>query len=279
MSERRFLFHAHGSVLGGTITQPFKADIHDQPATSLPGTGGFASAKTQDYSLKDIVSYKSAHTYTSGTRTDDGVHHTSITCVVEGLNILHVVTADAIIGRLSAIHRESGEPEIHILGSVFENFKIAGQPVHVDLHHDRFAQHTTYTALTNHFESESKRLKNVSGSKDAQKPRYEWGLPSETIPSPLQKGMLVPPGVGWRKSNGTLHTSMVRAVRPIGPGNSAEERPYGYAIHIPHVGNLYLAEVFATADSKRLCMLRLELGCPVVGTVSVCEPVANGIWP
>ena len=83
-----------------------------------------------------------------------------------------------------------------------------------------------------------------------QKPRYEWGLPSETIPSSLQKGMLVPPDVGWRKSNGTLHTSVVKTVRPMGPGYSAEERPYGYAIYIPHVGNLYLAEMFA-ADRQQ----------------------------
>ena len=277
MSARRFLYQAHGVVLGGTITQPFQADLEGQPATSLPSIGGFASAKTEKYSLKDIISYKSAHTYTSGTRTHDGIHHTSVTSVVEGLNILHVITADAIIGRLSAKHRESGEPDIIPLGSVFDNLRIAGQPVHVDLDHDRFAQNPTLKALAEDYESKSS--KSASRSKDAQKIRYQWGLPSDEIPSSLEQGMLLPPGVACRKSNGMLHTSMVKAVRPVGPGYSAEERPYGYAIHIPHVGNLYLAEISVSGDSKRLCMLRLELGCPVVGSFTAADVKANGIWP
>ena len=88
------------------------------------------------------------------------------------------------------------------------------------------------------------------------------------------------PGAGWSKSksNGVLHTSLVKQVRPVGTGNSAEELPYAYAIYIPHVGNLYLAEVFSSADTKRLTMLRLELGSPFAGTVALAEPVTNGSW-
>ncbi len=79
------------------------------------------------------------------------------------------------------------------------------------------------------------------------------------------------PGAGWSKSksNGVLHTSLVKQVRPVGTGNSAEEFPYAYAIYIPHVGNLYLAEVFSSADTKRLTMLRLELGSPFAGNVAL----------
>ena len=269
MSEGRFLYHAHGMALGGTITQPFKAEIDGQAATSLSSIGGYSSTKAEKYTLNDIISYESAHCYVSGVRTDDGVYHTSSTCVIKGLNILHVITADAIIGKLSSKHTLKGQPDISPVGSHFDNLRIAGQPVHVDLDHERFAHHSTYDALVDHFHKGSKK-------KDAAKPRYQWGLPSGEIPSGLEKGMLVPPGLGWRKSNGTLHTSMVKAVRPVGPGYSSEELPYGYAIHIPHVGNLYLAELYTTADSKRLCMLRLELGCPYMGMVAAIEPLANG---
>ena len=278
MNQRRFLFNAHGMTLGGSITQPFKAEIEGQAATSLPIIGGFASSKAENFNLKDIISYRSAHTYVSGIRTEDGLHHTSTTCIVEGLNILHVITADAIIGRLSSKHGETGQPEITPLGSTFKNLRIAGQLVHVDLDHDRFAQHPTFEKLVAQCESQSKRGKTATKTKEAPKPRYQWGLPSDEIPEKLEKGMLVPPGVGWYRSNGMLHTSMVKAVRPAGPDSPSEESPYGYAFYVPHVGNVYLAEMYASAESKRLCMLRVELGSPVVGDAAVVEPVGNGSW-
>ncbi len=271
MSGRRFLYHAHGSAIGGSITQPFKADIASSSATSLPIIGGFASAKEGAYQLKDVISYQSAHTYVSGIQTDDGAYNSVVTCVVEGLNILHVITADAIIGRVSSNHIDGQQAEIIPLGSSFENLKIAGQPLQVDLNHDLFVQNPTHSALLSHHESGSKGNK---GAKNAPKARYHWGLTSEKVPPALAKGMLMEPGAGWSKSksNGVLHTSLVKQVRPVGTGNSAEELPYAYAIYIPHVGNLYLAEVFASADTKRLTMLRVELGSPFAGRGGSCDP-------
>ncbi len=156
MSGRRFLYHAHGSAIGGSITQPFKADIASSSATSLPIIGGFASAKEGAYQLKDVISYQSAHTYVSGIQTDDGAYNSVVTCVIEGLNILHVITADAIIGRVSSNHKDGEQAEIIPLGSSFENLKIAGQPLQVDLNHDLFMQNPTHSALLSHLESASK---------------------------------------------------------------------------------------------------------------------------
>jgi hypothetical protein len=278
MSGRRFLYHAHGSAIGGSITQPFKADIASSSATSLPVIGGFACAKDGPYQLKDVISYKSAHTYVSGIQTGDGAYNSVVTCVIEGLNILHVITADAIIGRVSSNHKDGEQPEIIPLGSSFENLKIAGQPLQVDLNHDVFTQNPTHSALLSYYESGNKG--NKGATKGTPKARYHWGLDSEKVPPALAKGMLMEPGAGWSKSksNGVLHTSLVKQVRPVGTGNSAEELPYAYAIYIPHVGNLYLAEVFSSADTKRLTMLRVDLGSPFAGTVAAAEPIANGSW-
>jgi hypothetical protein len=269
MTGRRFLYHAHGSAIGGSITKPFKADIDTTAATSLPIIGGFATAKSGAYQLKDVVSFSSAHTYVSGIQTDDGAHNTVVTCVVEGLNILHMITADRIVGRISAKHTDGAQPEIIPIGSIFENLKIGGQPVEVDLNHDVFLQNPTHAALLSHYETASKRGK-------APKARYHWGTVNEKVPTSLAKGMLMEPGVGWHKSNGVLHTSLVKQVRPVGSGSSAEEPPYAYAIHVPHVGNIFLGEIFASADTKRLTMLRVELGSPFAGFVAAAEPVGNG---
>jgi hypothetical protein len=275
MSGRRFLYHAHGSAIAGTITQPFKADIDTNAATSLPIIGGFASAKSGAYQLKDVLSFSSAHTYVSGIQTNDGTHNSVVTCVVEGLNILHMVTADAIVGRVSSKHKDGEPSEIIPFGCSFVNLKIAGQPVEVSLDHDLFLQQPTYAALSNHYESAAKRNKGGKSTTPARA-RYQWGASNEEITPALAKGMMMDPTVGWHKSNGVLHTSMVKQVRKVGSGNSAEEPPYAYAIYIPHVGNLYLGEIFASSDTKRLTMLRLELGSPFAGMVAAVEPAGNG---
>jgi hypothetical protein len=277
MSGRTFLYHAHGSAIGGTITQPFKAEIESHAATSLPIVGGFASAKADSYRLRDLVSYRSAHTYVSGIQTDDGTH-TVASCTIEGLNILDMITADAIVGRLSSKHGESGQPEIITLGSTFVNLKIAGHPVQVDLDNDLFTAHGTYEKLVGHFDPQGKQAKAAAKAKPAAKLRYAWGQSDEQPSQQLEKGMLIPTGADSHLGNGVLHTSLVKQVRPLGSNNSAEELPYAYAIHIPHVGRVYLGELFVSADSKRLTMLRVELGSPVVAKLAAAAPTTNGSW-
>jgi hypothetical protein len=270
MTVRRFLYQAHGTAVAGSITQPFRANIDVNSATSLPIVGGFAAAKNGPYKLNEVVSFENAHTHVSGIETPTGVYNSVVTCVVEGLNILHVVTADRIIGRLSVKHQEGEPAEIVPIGSSFENLRIGGQPVHVDLNHELFVQNPTHAGLVKYFEG------NKSGKKVASV-RYHWGAAGTELPARLEKGMSLDPKVGWHKStHGVLHTSMVKQVQTTSPNGAGEGLPYGYAIHIPHVGDLYLAELFSSADTKRLTMLRLELGCPFEGVMAAAVPAGNG---
>lgn len=279
MSESVFLYHAHGFALGGTITQPYNEQIDSHAATTLPIVGGYASAKAEAYRFKDLVSYRSAQTYISGIKNDDGAHSTSVTTIVEELNILDVITADKIIGRLSSSHKKGEQPEIIALGSEFVNLKIAGQPVQVDLDHDLFVRHPTYSALLSHLENQKTDNATRENIESKPKVRYQWGHSNHEIPnSLLKRGMLVPPDSGWVHSNQTLHSSLVKQVLPVKSDSSPEEVPYGYAIRIPNVGCLYLAEVFTSAETKRLTMLRVELGSPVTGRIAAAGPVSNGSW-
>src|SRR6201996_405605 len=277
MSGRTFLYHAHGLALGGAITQPFKEEIGSHAATSLPIIGGFSSARTENYRLRDLVSYRSAHSYVSGIQTAEETH-TVASSTIEGLNILDVITADAIVGRLSSKHGKTGQPEIITLGSTFINLKIAGKPVEVDLENDVFIAHPTYDKLVSHLDPQGKQAKAAARAKSSAKFRYAWGQSNDQPPQQLEKGMLIPTGADSHLANGILHTSLVKQVRPVGSNNSAQELPYAYAIQIPHVGRVYLGELFVTGDSKRLTMLRVDLGCPVVGIFAAAAPTTNGSW-
>jgi hypothetical protein len=206
------------------------------------------------------------------------VHNTVATTTIEGLNILDVITADVIIAKLTSTHNDKGEPGISPVGSLFQNLKIVGQSVDVDLQDDLITRHPTHSALVSHFEGRSKAIKAGTTAEAPAKTRFQWGLASEEVPPSLQKGMLVPPDAGWQHSHGVLYTSLVTQVRPTGSNNSPKGLPYAYAFHIPDVGSIFLAELFSSADTKRLNMLRVELGSPVHGRLATAQSITGGNW-
>jgi hypothetical protein len=277
MAGRIFLHHAHGFALGGTITQPFAAEINSHAATSISMVGGYASAKAENYRFQDLISYRSAHTYISAIKNDDVTYSTVVDTVVEGLNILDVITADAVVGRLSAKHKDGQPSEIIPLGSGFENLRIAGQAVEVDLLNDLHSHHPSHTALLGHLQGKCKG-DACAGFEPPKKVRYEWGLPAGKIPARLEKGLLIPQETGWQESRGTISCSLVKQVRLVNSNGSKKELPFGYAIRVPQVGSIYLAELFVSENTKRLNMLRVELGSPVAGSLAVSGPETNGDW-
>ena len=47
-------------------------------------------------------------------------------------------------------------------------------------------------------------------------------------------------------------------------------------IEIPNIGRLHLAEFLVSGNSYELIMMRMELGCPVVGGASNAAAKVNG---
>jgi len=278
--NRVFLYHAHGYAIGGRISAPLENELNSHAATTLSIVGGYSSANSSNYQLQDLLSYRSARTYISGIQNDDGMHSTAVDTVVEGLNIMDMITADAVIGRLSSKHDSKGEAKIIPLGSSFVNLKIAGKPVDVELIDDLFSQHPTHSALMDHFNGKCKDKDGCAEFETADELRYEWGHRTSSIPSSLEEKLMVPIKPGWRlTSDGQLHCSLVRHVHELSPSGSVRNTtPYCHAIKIPQVGRLYLGEMSSSTNTKRLTMMRLELGSPVVGRLAVAGPETNGKW-
>ena len=280
MGKRIFLYHANGFALGGRITQPVEQEINSHAATALSIVGGLASAKAESYRLKDLISYRSAHTHISGIQNNETLHSTVVNTVVEDLNILDVITADSVIGRLSSTHEDGQPAKIIPLGSTFQNLKIAGKPVEVDLFDSLFAQHPTHSSLVDHFLGKCQSDAPCAGFHPPSELRYEWGHPVADMPVTLKERLLAPPIPGWQQSGSHLYCNLVRSVREPNPSGTvnASPVPYSHAIRIPDVGRLYLGELSSSEDTKRLTMIRLELGSPVVGTLAVSALETNGKW-
>jgi len=132
-----FHFHAEGHAFSGEIHEPFWYPIEAKAATSLPTIGGHATARHEDFSCRELASFKRAHTHVSGRKLDNNVYVTHATTSIEGLSIEGgVLTADRIVCQLSSTH-DPKHPEGLILanGTRFENLRIRGHEVKVILRH------------------------------------------------------------------------------------------------------------------------------------------------
>ena len=269
-----FYYHAHGTAVSGAITSPASQVIETTASTAIPIIGGTASASAGNTvishpQLGDVLSYTSASAQLTGSfNAADGTHNTVNTVTIEGLNILNTITADRIILKLTSKHNPS-EREGHIvpLGSTFENLKICGHPVAVEIDFDLFSQCDTYATFnTTYVQDETFRTR--------VRKQFLWGDYAPDTPQFLQDRFQwhteqgTPP-----ESKGSEPCTLVKSVTHDQPNVL---KTYGNVIIVPQFGTVYLGEVILKDGERSVNMLRIVLGStPSTGiaprTVSAAE--------
>lgn len=247
-----FHYNAQGHALSGHILRPLDHLIEVQAPTSLPTTGGHGTSQVDDFGFQKFVSFKKGSSYASGSQEkDENTFNTLVTATVEGLNILDVVTADRVVARISCHHVvPDDEAHIIVLGSNFENLRIAGCPVHVELDHELFLKLDTLQAVT----------KELATNPDFRRMAEDPFQTGQTRKTP--------------NSHGSIHCSLVKDMTTKCPGVKRR----GHVFEVPQFGIVYVAEVIVEHSRRTLTMLRVELGCPVGGSVVVAQVQGNG-WP
>jgi hypothetical protein len=248
--HRTYLYNAHGHALSGQILRPLQHLIDVQAAASLPSIGGHGKAHVDNFQFQDMFSFKAAYTYVSGSHDEESKSHTTLaTSVVEGLNILDVVTADRVVARLSSQHPpKHKEPSITLMGSKFDNLRITGCPAEVELDFELFERLDTFEAMRNEFKT------NANFRRIAEDP-YQTGKPQK-LPE-LHEVMIC---------------SLVKDMKTTCHG----VKRVGHAFVIPQFGKVFVAEIVAKHSTRTLTMLRLELGSPTSANATVAEVDGNG---
>jgi hypothetical protein len=221
-NAKRFIFSAYANTVSAVLQQPAKAFLSDAPTAAIPITGGLSSHSKENISLR-IESHevlragRVSATVLAEQRGDQYV--TLATTTVERLNILDVITADAVVSRVTAVYpagdNRQANPKLHkarfyLIGSHIDSLKIAGDP-------------------------EDLEMKSPYASKD--------GFLIDNSPE-LKHGSL------------------------FGQDSAGKTVSQFGTIHFGDV-DIYSAKVVLT-------MLRVELGCPFVGTVAVAAASTNG---
>jgi len=263
----RFLYHAHGTALSGVIRRPFSQDVEAQATTMLPVTGGYRTARAEAFRIEHILSFQAAYTQVSGSKNQQDNTHTSLmSIVIEGLNVLDLLTADRIVARLSA-KRDLAEPETRVvpLGTQFENLRIGGFPVNVELDLELFHKHDTCASFKDAYRQDSDFQNTV-------RDRFLWKELDNSAPDFLRKRYKGLTSGAMPEYDGVIPCSLVKKLECKCPGVTC----CGNVIVVPNFGTIYLAEYRVQPHKRNITMLRMELGSPVEGSLQVNDGGQNG---
>jgi hypothetical protein len=272
--QRTHTFNAHAKVLEGDLRQPLAQKIPTQAHAALDAVGGYGVQHTTDYRLEGLISMRAGHSQVagnSGTKPGYG-WSTLVTSVIEDLNILQVVTADRVVGQIITEHPLDGYvPKISFLGTRFENLRVAGHPVHLDLNLELFGSKPAGDAP---YIKEPGFLSHVSS-------QYDRILKTEELPDDLNEQYnRLSKTVGKTES---IECSLVNQATGKHPGHT-----FGHIIRIPEFGTITLAKLKITQEDPNpqtgipmkttvtLTMIDLKLGCVIDADIPIGTGSTNG---
>jgi hypothetical protein len=265
-------YYAEANVLSADLEQPLREEIKPRSAVRLPKDGHYQFKQADPFRFEGILSYQSGYTQVAGHPSSKIAGFTTLaTSVLEGLNVLDVVTADRVVAQISTVHPAYGTgqvPSVTFLGTRFDNLRIGGHKVEVERSLDILGPRRDDDR--SYFEDEdvlgriSKQSDRIASAKDLP----EW------ISRDYPKAR---PAV-----NGSLQCSVVDGVHGT-PGAS-----FGHVIDLPHFGKIFLGELRVERECGNpnkgiydkykfhLTMIRLQMGCLAQGNASVVALDANG---
>jgi hypothetical protein len=275
VNVRTHQYNAEATVLSGHLRLPLEQQIKPQAHAILPAEGGYLSQRTDEYRIESVLAYRSAYTQVAGNRSTKPAQgwSTLVTTVIEGLNVLDIVTADRIVGQTILEHPLEGYiPSISFLGTRFENLRIAGHPIDVDLDTSfvgaKPANDALYTRDASLVARVMSQLNRISERHDLPPDlRERYNRLSSALGTPQEE----------------IECSLVNRVTGAYPGLS-----FGHVITVPDFGTVTLGKVtikhedYATESgihkktTVRLTMIDLHMGCLADGDVPVGTGSANG---
>ena len=279
--RRRFIFRGNAAAVGGRIVRPVDTMIDSTVSSSLTVAGGRARAQAGTTRFGQFVSYATAQTLAEGVfdnlqqqielsfgRLDESAL-TMTTRVMADATTLSVggttgpkFTARRVRASLtSKSPAGSGEPPIDVgSDTVIDTAAV-----------DQFGLVITLApALFQSLDTLSKI------STAADDPNFVRDNGSHFFLTPRVAGAVTPP-TRLVTARGTTYATIVKSIKwaanPF-PGSSIDNN----VVTIPGLGKIFFGELLITGLSRRLTMIRMELGSPIGGCVAWVEVETNGVW-
>lgn len=272
--QKIYALRADASALGGYLDKPLEKAIPTLAPVSLPAVGGVTTARSEAFTLDEIVSCSRAYTRVSGReQATKGKSSILVTAVVEDLNILEVVRAERVVAQISIeLSAEGRRLGFTLAGSGFEGLRVSGQKCCPTLSPDLQKCASDGGAGDGLLGWEDVQRAGstqgdtlLSGFKSHSEDAYKWavsryGRMSSDPKKPADGDSAEKPVDG-----GSAQASLVSSLAVSGAC-----RGYGHIVLIPDFGQIFFGELFISRDAVQLVGIRAELGCPTGGRITAC---------
>jgi hypothetical protein len=274
LHPRRHIFHGHASGVSAHIRRPQDQLLPVQGCSTLPVTGGHAESKVGPQKLDKWVAFDAVSTSAHGDYVDaaQGVGtttgevafdaaptQTTVKSEVHGLVILdRVHVAHAAVGLISKSAIGQEQPVIRLEGNVLEGVRIDDSRLTITLAEDFYQQCDT---------------------KDKLAKAHAAGLPAQHAHLIMPLDGSAGPATTFPEANGTVKCTIVKEMHWDGDPHPTATI-HGHVVRVPDFGKIYFGELYITGESRRLTMVRFQLGSPHGGEVVAAEGESNGVtWP
>lgn len=283
-SGSRFLFRGHAIPVIGRIRRPNDTQI---PALAVSATsidGGSATASVVDPEIPGgVITCKKAESsidgdfedpnaavqYTHGNhgenslpaRTRLWINVEDLSIVNEGDGTSHTVTVDKIELTMTGLNRRNGDQAgIKLEKAAITGLKLDGYGVNVEICAKMYTDKDTHKKLCDAYDNDEQFYQ-------------QYGDLFFTPPQANAGKRKMP------QAGGYIHATAANKVTWAGtphPDATIE----GNKITLKDFGSIYLAELFISDFSRRVTMMRLQLGSPIGGNIMLADGESNGIsWP
>jgi hypothetical protein len=283
--ERTHTFHAEAHALSGELVLPLETKVPPQAFVKVAEHGGYLSERSAGFRFESILKYTSAYTQVGGHKEIKPGHgwNTLSTSVVEGLNVLEVVTADRIVSQIATEYPLVGyTPHISFLGTRFENLRICGHEVKLEtdlnIFGERLEDDSPYTRSPGFIDRVSRQHAQIQ--EQGGEPESRGSLLSNLLGRYNRKPESFVNNTGDEEQ---VECSLVNQVEIGYPG-----RVFGHVIHIPLFGTVSLGNLRLTHTPRNtttdtppktrieLTMIDIQMGCAATGKAAVGGIVVNG---
>lgn len=269
-TRRSFYYHADANAVGGVLRRPLERVISAPGSVALATAGGYRAEKVEGFDADGLVSFASAHVSVSGREfAEDGGWRSVSTAVVEGLNILNVVTAERIVAQVSVMHYYDDRPsEVSFNGSQFVNLKLNGEHLSPVMNRAFLSRADEGTAERGDvWQDRLPRFEDLLHHAEQRHLELSQMPLARSLPHRL---VLTNPREALEK-RGSFVCSLVKEV-----GAQTPTTTFAHQLHVPDFGNIFLGEMRVTMFSTQLTMVRAEMGSVGDGDVSAGTAFSNG---
>lgn len=301
---RRYLFHGHAAALGGRIIRlgegkqaklVKEGGFIDLPASSLTVVGGKSRADLDLSHLKDpvaqqLVRFSAAHAVSEGVFDDAKAYFaatlnersrdslTTTTRVKAEVAGLEVGFAEGVRmnirmvrgGFTSQNSSASGETPVQLdPDTIFEGVTFTdGKKTYtlvVDVEPQVYREHDTYSKLT-HAASSAGFVRRFGHT------LFLGGAAASKAPQAAPELK--------RTDGGAVQGTIIKPLKWKGaefPGSKIDPETR-HAVYVPGIGTIYFGEITVAHQSRRLTMVRANLGSPAGGDFAAVDVQDNGGW-